>query len=238
VLKAATIAVLALLLTSCGAPRPRPAPPQAAPHPAAGQQPIPAGRVYRIDPSRSELRLLVYRAGPMARFGHNHVIVNRALEGSVNLAAAATESSFSLSVPVAGFVVDDPQARSEEGADFPGDVSEDARSGTLHNMLGDALLDAARFPVITIDSVAVAATPGGPGAPDTLTATVSISVAGHGSRILAPFVLESDSQHLSAHGTLDLRQTVLGLTPFSVMLGALQVQDEMRVKLSVVALAT
>ena len=35
------------------------------------------GRVYRIDERQSELRILVYRAGPLARLGHNHVMVNR-----------------------------------------------------------------------------------------------------------------------------------------------------------------
>jgi hypothetical protein len=35
-----------------------------------------------------------------------------------------------------------------------------------------------------------------------------------------------------------LRQSDLGLTPFSVMLGALQVQDEMHIKFKIVASAT
>jgi hypothetical protein len=36
-------------------------------------------------------------------------------------------------------------------------------------------------------------------------------------------------------GSLELRQTALGLTPYSLMLGALQVQDAMTVKFSIVA---
>jgi len=42
---------------------------------------------------------------------------------------------------------------------------------------------------------------------------------------------------LTATGEFPLRQSELGLTPFSAMLGALQVQDEMRIRLRVVARA-
>ena len=40
-----------------------------------------------------------------------------------------------------------------------------------------------------------------------------------------------------ASGELALRQSELGITPYSAMLGALQVQDEMRVKFRLVARA-
>jgi hypothetical protein len=94
------------------------------------------------------------------------------------------------------------------------------------------LLDADHYPVITVRSAQIAGVKGA------LTATLAISVAGHESRIAVPFTVETASGRLSAVGTLDLRQSTLGLTPFSVMLGALQVQDEMRLKFKIVALAT
>ena len=119
--KTFVIGAVALVLASCALK----------PHDAA--RPIPneglsvqdqrsPGKLYRVDGSRSELRILVYRAGPLARLGHNHVMVNRSLSGTVNLADAPDASEFRLIVPVAGFVVDDAQARHEEGSDF------DARS--------------------------------------------------------------------------------------------------------------
>jgi hypothetical protein len=40
---------------------------------------------------------------------------------------------------------------------------------------------------------------------------------------------------LTVTGEFPLRQSELGLTPFSAMLGALQVQDEMHVSLRIVA---
>jgi hypothetical protein len=238
VFKILKLGVLALLLAACTAPRPRNATPQnPGESPAAPNLPL-HGKVYRIDESRSELRILVYRAGPLAHLGHNHVIVNRSIHGVVDLAETAEQTEFSMEVPAAAFVVDDAQARGEEGPDFAVAVPDEAKSGTLHNMLSTSLLDAEEFPTITIKSIAVAGAPGTRSDVQdagTLTATVAITVAGHESRVDVPFTLRRDSDHLSAVGSLELRQTALGLTPFSLMLGALQVQDAMRIKFDIVA---
>jgi hypothetical protein len=66
-------------------------------------------------------------------------------------------------------------------------------------------------------------------------ATVLISVAGHESTIEVPFTLQSDSSRVSATGSLGLRQSDLGLIPYSLMLGALQVQDQMTIKFKIIA---
>ena len=231
-----SIGVLALLLAACAALKGRHAAPQN-PQGAVPSLELPLpGRAYQIDVNRSELRILVYRAGPLARFGHNHVMVNRAVRGAVSFAKTGA-SVFWLKVPVAGFVVDDAQARREEGPDFAGEIPDDAKSGTLHNMLSAPVLDADEFPVITVKGAATAGARDATGAGQ-LVATVAISIAGHESKIDVPFVLESDSDHLSAAGSVDLRQSALGLTPYSLMLGALQVQDAMTIKFRIVATPT
>ena len=232
--KSSNVWVLALLLAACGAPRPRPAPQifgEPAPTPNIA---LPAS-AYRIDANRSELRILVYRAGPLARLGHNHVMVNRAIRGSVTAETGA--SLFSLKVPVAGFVVDDGQARREEGGEFEGEISDDAKSGTLHNMLSAAVLDAEAFPEISIDCIGISPGTFANGA-GVVTAAVALRVAGHELTIDVPFTLEADSRHVSATGSLDLRQSALGLTPYNLMLGALQVQDAMTIKFRIVAEAS
>jgi polyisoprenoid-binding protein YceI len=232
VLKSFGIAALALLLVSCGAPRPGPAPAQVAPAPSAPLAPPAGTTLYRIDPAQSELRVLVYRAGAMAKLGHNHVIANRMLTGQVAFAGSAAGSSFSVTIPAAGFVVDDEDLRRQEGADFPGEIPADAKEGTLHNMLSPALLDASEFPAITVRGANIT------GTDDALTATLTVSVAGHESTFEAPFTLEAGAGVLSAAGTFELRQSALGLAPFSVMMGALQVRDDMRLKFRIVAIAT
>jgi polyisoprenoid-binding protein YceI len=224
VLKIYAVALLALLSAGCGAPESR----QPAPLNPAGPRAI-AGATYRIDSAQSELRILVYRAGPMAMLGHNHVVANRALGGWVRYAGKVTEASFALTVPDAGFVVDDDVMRREEGADFVEETPEDAKSGTLRNMQSTAVLDAAQFPEITVRSVMIM------GAPGEFMATVAVSVAGHESRLDVPFTLETSPGRLTASGALWVHQSALGLTPLSVMLGALRVQDDMRIKFRFVA---
>jgi hypothetical protein len=217
-----------------------PAPPRAMP-------------LYRIDPSSSEVRVLVYRAGVMAALGHNHVIVNRSIDGWVALADAIPAGSFFLRLPVAGFTVDDDVARAEEGADFAAPVADDAKLGTRRNMLSAAVLDGAHFPYVEFRSLAIeahgapagaaaagaaaagAAAAGAAAGPDEWTAIAAVVVAGHETRVVMPFKLDRRNGRLTASGSANLRQSDLGLTPFSIGLGALQVRDELRVRFCVVA---
>jgi polyisoprenoid-binding protein YceI len=231
VLKICAAFCAVLVLAACGAPKLRQerAPGAAPARPAAGA--AAAGvPVYEIDPAQSELRVLVYRAGPLARLGHNHVIINRALAGWVDAQEPLSSASFSLRVPVAEFVVDDAQARSEEGADFSTAVPDDAKAGTRHNMLGAALLDAERYPTVTLTSTGIRQQPGA------LLATMTVDLKGRESVLGVPFMLERAADRIAASGTAVLRQSELGLSPFSVMLGALQVQDEITVKFKLIAL--
>jgi polyisoprenoid-binding protein YceI len=232
--KFCTVAAAAFLL-SCTVPKPHsPGPSSGSP---AADQPatrgpltgMPAAGTYRIDSSGSELRLLVYRAGALANLGHNHVILNRAMNGTIVVAPMFADSSLSFSAPIAAFSVDDAQARREEGEDFPGEIPDDAKSGTMTNMTGPALLNAAQHPLISVRSLRLAQSHGA------LTATLAVSVAGHESTLTAPFGLTADRNSLSVTASFELRQTALGLTPFSLLLGALAVRDAMQVKLRLVA---
>jgi polyisoprenoid-binding protein YceI len=235
--KICAVAGLALLSTGCGAPKPRqtPAPaPLTAPSPLSAPTPTaPAARTerYHVDAAASELRVLVYRAGVMASLGHNHVIINRGLSGWVTLAAPRSATVFALTVPVADFVVDDSEARRAEGENFSETVADDAKSGTARNMLGPAVLDAADHPAVTVRSVTIAETPTG------FEANVAIEAAGHESQLTVPFTLDRASGRLSATGELTVRQSALGLTPFSILLGALRVEDAIGLKFKIVAIA-
>jgi hypothetical protein len=215
----------AAMIAACGAPQPR------APQSQSGEVAAPptGSPVYRIDSSQSELRLLVYRAGPMAKFGHNHVMVNDAVSGWVAATDGVPGASLSLSIPVAAFVVDQPAARAAEGTDFSEEVADEAREGTRHNMLSEGCLDGERHPSITLTSRTLKMVDGRP------VATLGVNVAGHESTLEVPFTLETSPGRLSVTGSFVLRQSDLGLVPFSILLGALQVQNEITVKFNLVA---
>lgn len=229
--KTIATAALVLCVAACAAPRPRPAAPQVPSRPTPVLQALPAPGRYKIDSADSELRVLIYRAGPLAGLGHNHVMVNRAMTGLVQIGGDVSTSSFTLNVPVNEFVIDDAQARREEGSDLPGDIPEDARTGTRRNMLSAGVLDGIKFPNIVVKSVSLAGTPAG------VRADLEVSVAGHVARISAPLILQGDAHRLTATGSLQLRQTALGLKPYSLMHGALQVQDALLVKFKFVVAA-
>jgi hypothetical protein len=222
------VALLAFSLSACAARHPRPSAPPATTTPSSRLQSLPPPGFYSVDSQNSELRVLVYRAGPLANLGHNHVMVNHGVTGAVQVGATLEASSFTLQVPVEAFVVDDPRARREEGSDFEGDIAEDAKAGTRLHMLGAGQLDAAEFPTITVRSVNLS------GTLDALTADLTIGIAGREAGVSAPCSLQGDAHALTAVGSLPLRQTAIGLTPYSLLHGALQVDDGLQLKFRIV----
>ena len=221
---------LVLCLAACAVPHPRIVTPQLPGKATPSLQSLPVPGEYPVDSGSSELRLLVYRAGPLANLGHNHVMVDRAVRGIVQIGASLSASSFSLSAAVNGFVIDDAQSRRDEGSDFPGDIPEEAKAGTRRNMLSSAVLDAAEFPDITVKSIALS------GTLNEMNADLEISAAGHTSRISVPLTLQGDAHHFIAAGSMELRQTALGMSPYSLLHGALQVQDAMQLRFKITVL--
>src|SRR3984957_8970965 len=180
--------VLVLSLAACAVRHPRPVAPPEVPA-QARLQALPAPGEYAVDSNASELRLLVYRAGPLANLGHNHVMVNRAVTGAVRIGTGVATSSFSLRMRASDFEIDDAQSRQEEGGDFPGDIPEDAKAGTRRNMLSSAVLNAAEFPDITVRSTSLT------GTLNELNADLEITAAGHTSQISVPLSLQGDAHH-------------------------------------------
>lgn len=183
---------------------------------------------FAVDPQASEVRMLVYRDGPLARFGHNHVLVGR-VEGEVRAGGTAPGSAFRLEIPVGSFAVDPPAARAEEGAEFAAEVSEQARKGTRENMLGGEVLDAGRYPYLRIASVALA----GPRWNPTVTARVTLRGVSRDVRFPAAVFQNGDAIEVIA--SFRVRQSDFGLKPFSVFGGGLLVRDAIDIRVRVIA---
>jgi polyisoprenoid-binding protein YceI len=187
------------------------------------------GDLYRIVPERSLLTVLVYRGGALARAGHNHVIASHNLIGTARVGDKVEQSAFELRIPVESLTVDEPQLRSKEGPELPPEVPGSAKQGTRANMLGEALLNAQSYPEILLRSESIAHTANG------LRAKVQVFVRDQPRALEVPLRYELRGSELMASGELPLKQTDLGLTPFSALMGALQVRDEMQVRFHVVA---
>jgi polyisoprenoid-binding protein YceI len=221
-------AALLLALAGCRV-SPHPAPPVAAQAVAAH-----LGTPYSVVANDSLVTILVFRAGALASAGHNHVIASHDLHGTVYVTDDVLRSSFELHLPVGTLTVDESGLRAEQASpDFPPDVPDSAKEGTRHNMLSTALLDAANNPEILLEAVHLQ---DGPGA-HTVTAQVRSTVRGVVRTFSVPVSYQLGNGTVTLTGACNLRQTDLGLTPFSAMLGALQVQDEMRVSFRITARA-
>lgn len=114
--------------------------------------------IYKVNPQASRVDILVFRAGALARLGHNHVMTAASLTGHVWVNAALERSGFAFSFPVAQLIVDDPEARRAAGSDFPPEISQADRDATRKNMLKPEVLDAQHYPDITLEGVQVSGT--------------------------------------------------------------------------------
>jgi polyisoprenoid-binding protein YceI len=204
--------------------------------PPAAQEPVReaaapdrAGARYTIRADASDVRFLVYRAGRLAALGHNHVVQAGRIEGTISVAPEVGRSSFAILMPVADFVVDAPVARAEEGAEFATQPGEDAVAGTRRNMLGAKVLDAEHFPRVEIRSVSAV---GPPWAPDV---TVRIRLRGVERELTVPVAVAMGQDRLVATAVFEIRQSDFGIEPLSVLGGALQVADVVRVRMRLAA---
>lgn len=215
-------------LSSC-AQRP-PAPRQDSAPAARASLPVAAGaeRLF-IAADQSEVRIFVYRGGALARLGHNHIVVARQLKGVVWRHAQFDRSSFELTIDVASFEVDDPQLRAAHGEEFASRLSQQQIEGTRRNMLGEKVLHAARYPRITVRSARIAGTPDAP------QVWVFMTIKDVTREVRLPLMLQADEEQWIASGELDLAQSDFGMKPFTAALGALEVQDTLRLEYRIVA---
>jgi polyisoprenoid-binding protein YceI len=180
----------------------------------------------------SLLTLLLFRGGALAKAGHNHVIASHGMTGTAWVPATDPErASFEIHVPVNDFTIDEPKLRALEGQEFSAEVPDSAREGTKKNMLSEPMLDGVRFPEVVLTSGRMERGSEG------MLAQVTVSIRGQTRAVTVPVRYEIAENEVRAQGQFALKQTDLGLTPFSLLGGALRVEDEMSVKFSVVARA-
>ena len=186
---------------------------------APGQE---SGERYVVDPAHSDFHWLVYKAGAFSRFGHNHTIAVGDLSGNVLVNANdLAKSQFDVRFGVAQLVVDDPALRSTLGEDFSSVPKPDDIAGTRKNMLSERVLDGEKYPQIHITGTGP--TTGG----DMQELAVKIEMLGRVIDLKIPTKVTIDAGELRATGAFELKHADLGMQPFSVMAGALQVGEKL-----------
>lgn len=187
-------------------------------------------RVFAIDGAASDIHWLVYKAGTLARFGHNHAIAVPNPQGSVTVSAQDRSASrFEIVIKVADLVIDDPKLRSGLGEDFSSVPTEKDIEGTRHNMLTDRVLDGDKFPTIRVTGT-------GPfGAVGAQTFKLKIALLGRTVDVTVPTKVTITDDRVEATGTFDLNHADLGMQPFTALMGALAVGEKMSFSYHVVA---
>lgn len=202
------------LLAGCSAPpATRPLPPP------SGSLPL-QGSLLAVDGAHSLVTFRVTRAGPLARLGHDHVLACRCLSGSVSLASGEAL----LILPLDALTVDEPDLRRAAGLDP--EVDEEAVAGTRRN-LQTKVLDTAHYPEALIRIRREG--------PARLQVRMTVRGQDHAQAVPAR-VEPLPGGGLRVVGAFTVRQSDFGMTPFSVLGGALQVADAVDVRFDVTAL--
>ena len=182
--------------------------------PAAGQ------RAYRLDSAGSLLDIVVRRDGPLARFGHDHAVSVQGLEGYLLLDAGGAGSIADLRFRVEDLAVDSAAGRARYGLDTEPDA-EDVE-GTRSNLM-EHVLNADQWPFAEIRLEDFSHRQ------DHYSAVLEISINGARYSGPQPFRLQASDAEVVVEGSLVLRQTDLGLVPFSALGGGLRVADPLEI---------
>jgi len=177
-------------------------------------------QVYEINMAESEIYWRIYRAGALARLGHNHVISISELDGSLTLGSDPANSVWELSFPVDALIIDDPALRVRYGEDFESIISEDDKAGTKVNMLTDRVLDGVNFPEIRLEGS------GFEGSLDDASLPVSIQMLGRTIERTFAASISVTEDSVTVEGEHRLTHADLGMEVFSLLGGAMAVGAE------------
>jgi hypothetical protein len=173
--------------------------------------------VFRVDPAESLVVIEVRRAGSLARLGHDHVVASHEVEGFI----APDEGRADLYVALARMAVDEAPLRAEAG--FATQPTESDIEGTRDNMLAK-VLEAERFPF------AVIRVSGADAKQRSATLDVAITLHGATRTLQAPAQIDADATQMSVAGRLGFDQTDFGITPYSLLGGAIAVQNRVELR--------
>jgi polyisoprenoid-binding protein YceI len=178
---------------------------------------------YTLDRKQSKLEIQVFREGFLKAFGHDHVISATELSGQIQLAQPnLTESSVTFVVETSSLVVVDPGE------------SEKDRNEVQSTMLGDKVLDEARYPQIQFNSSGVRSVTQKGGVTE-LQLDGTLRLHGVEKLLSIPVRLRMIGGNLSADGELPLLQSNFGILPIKVGGVAVRVRDRLKISFHIVA---
>lgn len=179
-------------------------------------------RIFRIDGAASLAVITVRRGGPLARFGHDHVVASHDMGGYLSV----DEREADLYIPLDRLSVDEAMLRAEEALDTQ--PSTDDIAGTRQNML-EKVLETARHPFARVH------VSGDHLLHEPARLNIALTLHDITRSLQLPAEIELAADRITVAGRFDLEQSAFGITPFSVLGGALTVEDRVTLRFRIVA---
>jgi hypothetical protein len=188
--------------------------------PAMAQPPQKVWMPGEVNPTNARIYVHVFKTG----MGHEHAVVGLVKEGVIHL--GATRNAGRVVADLTSLVADPDYARKAIG--LPGTTDADTQRKVTSNMLSADVLDVLKFATATgtIDSAQLLQQPSANGLPQYL---LQGELMLHGVTKKMSVAAEAVEQNgwVRLRGHISLRQTDFGITPYTAMLGALGVADQL-----------
>jgi len=178
---------------------------------------------YSIDGGQSKLEIHVGKEGAFKAFGHDHLIAAKEISGEAQLDAKKIEaSSVRVQIATKSLTVVDPGE------------SENDRKSVQATMVGEKVLDVAKFPEITFTSSGISA------AKKTakgweLTLSGKLKLHGVEKTVSFPLQVQTEDATLHGEGEISVLQSDYGMTPVKVGGGTVKVKDKLKITFTIVA---
>jgi hypothetical protein len=193
-------------------------------HPDADRlEVVPAddSRVFRV--VAADLTIKTYRGGWLSGLAHDHVMTTREVGGTIHLAGEPGNSLAVIYFRPYDLVLDDPGAREQAG--FKSERSQRDVAATRSRMLGPKGFDSNTHPFvqIRIEPAGVSEV------------KLQILLKGEAYSLEVPLAWDLQDASLRITSAFTLTHQQLGLQPYSAMLGAIRVSENIDVEMVITA---
>ena len=178
---------------------------------------------YSIAGSESTLEIHVGKDGAFKAFGHDHLIAGKEISGEVQFDAQKIEgSTVRLQIRTKSFTVVDPGE------------SEKDRQSVQATMVGEKVLDVAKFPEISFTSSEISGVKKNAQGWE-LTLSGKLKLHGVEKSVTFPLRVQTENRTLRGAGEISMLQTDYGITPVKVGGGTVKVKDKLKITFTIVA---
>lgn len=185
---------------------------------------------YVIDPARSELVVQLFKTGVGAALAHDHVVRATKYSGQIQLdSTAPTAAQITVEIDATALVADEPETRQKYA--LPLGLSEDSRQEIQQTLESEDQLYVQRYPTIRFRSTRITLEREGQ-----YTVTGDLELRGVTQTVSLSLQAELQEEALHGKGTGRFLQSSFGYQPYSAFWGAVQNQDEVVLRVDIVAI--